>query len=213
MTKPWFNTTGCTRLEIKKYQSISVQDVVGSVTIDDADAIKSIMQRIEQIPADGSRMVSWGPDVESIDLFFHGDNQPTQKIEVYQGHFKTPSTGFNAGGEVESALYADIEALLFPALKKRVLKIKNLELRFEDFSLAYLGAKHSEPAPVTVSWTTDQFLLKDASGGEALIEIVSGQRPPAPYHFDVGGVGFTLLTYQAEAQERLFPHYFQVIGR
>lgn len=213
MTRPWFETTDYTTLDIKKYQSISERQVLRDVRINDVDAVNHILQRIELIPSEGDMMVSWGPGVESIDLFFHGDNQPTRKVEIYQGRFKTPSTGFNPRNEVESSLYADIDALLFPALTKRVLKIKNLELPFDGFSLTYLGVKHSVPAPVSVSWSADQFLLKDASNTERLIEVTSGQLPPAPYQFDIAGAGFTLLTYQTDTRERLFPTYFQVVGR
>lgn len=213
MTRPWFNTTECTTLEIKKFQSISNHQIVRAITIDDVDAIRNLMQRIEQIPTEGEKMVSWGPDVEHIDLCFHADNHPIQTVAIYQGRFKTPSTGFNPRGEVETSLYADIDALLFPAPEKRLLKIKNLELRLEAFSVTYLGSRQSAPAPVTVSWSTELFRVKEVSDTEQLIEIVSGQRAPAPHPFDVGGAGFTLLTYQTEAGERLFPDYFEVIGR
>ena len=212
MARPWFDIMDCTILEIKKYQSISVHHVVRAVTIDDVDAIRKIMHRIESLPASGDMMISWGADAESIEMCFRRDNHPDQKIEIYQGRFKTPSTGFNSRNELESSIFFDVEALLFPAIAKRMLKIKNIELQFDGFSLTYLGVEHSLSAPVSVTWSSDQFLVKSASGVEQLIKIASGQRPPAPYSFDVGGSRFTLLTYQTEAQERLFPEYFQVIG-
>jgi hypothetical protein len=159
-------------------------------------------------------MVSFGPDAESIDLLFHCDNKTIQTVEIYQKKFKTPSTGFNSGtNEVESLLYSDIDALLFPDLNKRILKIKNVALKFKDFSLTYLGAVASEKTLATVSWTSDRFMMKDNSDKEQIIEISSGQLPPAPYNFDIGKVGFTLLTHQAGMTHRLYPDYFQVVRR
>jgi hypothetical protein len=214
MTRPWFSTKECASLEIKKYKSISVHQVVSAVTIKDSMLVKNIMQRIERIPADGDKMVSFGPDAESIDLFFHCDNNTTQKVKIYQKRFKTPSTGFNSGiNETESSLYADIDALLFPDLEKKILKIRNFEYSFRDFSLTYLGTINSEQAPVTSSWTSDKYLVKDKANKEQIIDIVSGQRSPAQYDFDIGQKEFTLFTYQTEMKERLYPDYFQVIKR
>lgn len=214
MTRQWFNTEECNALEIKKYQSISVHQVVSAVAINDSKVVKSIMQRIKNIPADGDMMKSFGPDAESIDLIFHCANDTTQKVEIYQKRFKTPSTGFNSGkNETESLLYSDIDALLFPDCEKRILKVKNVALEFRDFSLTYLGETNSEPAPVTASWTTNRFLIKDNNNNEQIVDIASGQLSPQPYNFDIGKVGFTLLTYQTEMKDRLYPDYFQVVNR
>lgn len=214
MTRQWFNTEECNALEIKKYQSISVHQVASAVAINDSKVVKSIMQRIKNIPADGDMMKSFGPDAESIDLIFHCANDTTQKVEIYQKRFKTPSTGFNSGkNETESRLYSDIDALLFPDCEKRILKVKNVALEFRDFSLTYLGETNSEPAPVTASWTTNRFLIKDNNNNEQIVDIASGQLSPQPYNFDIGKVGFTLLTYQTEMKDRLYPDYFQVVNR
>lgn len=214
MTRPWFSSKECTSLEIRKYRSISAHQVVSAVTIEDGKVISNFMQRIESIPADGDVMKSFGPDAESIDLFFHCANDTSQKVEIYQKRFKTPSTGFNAGkSDIESSLYADIDALLFPDIDKKILKIGNFEYRFRNFSLTYLGAENSEQAPVTVSWTTDKYRVRDKADSEQMIDISSGQRPPAPYNFDISEEGLALLTYQTEMQERLYPDYFQVIRR
>ncbi len=211
MTRQWFTTKECTALEIKKYKSISVHQVVSAVTIEDSNVVQKILERIEKIPADGDMMKSFGPDAESIDLFFHCGMGSIQKIEIYQKRFKTPSTGFNAGSnETESSLYADIDALLFPDLEKKILKIKNLEFKFKEFTLTYKGAEFTDMAPATVSWTTDVFLIKDKSNTEQAIEIVSGQIPPPPYKFEVSKVALTLLTYQTEMKERLYPDYFKI---
>jgi len=214
MTRLWFNTEECSALDIKKYQSISVHQVVSAVTINGSKAVKSIMERIKNIPADGDMMKSFGPDAESIDFIFHCANDTTQKVEIYQKRFKTPSTGFNSGkNETESRLYSDIDALLFPDYEKRILKIKNLALKFKDFSLTYLGETHSEQLPLTASWTTNRFAIKGNNNNEQIIDIASGQLLPRPYNFEIGKVGFTLLTYQTEMKDRLYPVYFQVVNR
>lgn len=214
MPRLWFNTKDCAVLEIKKYKSISVHQVISAVRIEDQHSVKKIMERIEKIPVDGDMMKSFGHDAESIDLFFHCAGETTQKVEIYQKRFKTPSTGFNSGrNEAESLLYYDIDALLFPDLEKKILKLINVEFKFNDFSLTYLGEITSQKIPATVSWTRDQFLLKDKTNTEKAIEIVSGQLSPPPYNFAILNLGFTLLTYQTEMQDRLYPDYFQVIQR
>lgn len=231
MSRPWFNTKECSLLDIKMYQSISRHHVVRAVTVADQNVIASIMDRIETIPADGDMMVSFGPDAEHIELGFTCVGNATQTINIYQKRFKTPSTGFNSRGKsTELALYADIDALLFPAPNKKMLKIKNLEISFHDFSLTYLGEKHSEKAPVTAAWVADEFRISplDAPHEEQLISISSGQLSPAPYNFTIGKNLYRLLTYEAqtiaqpnqnltppsgptEPNERLYPDYFQVV--
>ena len=213
MTRPWFRTTDSTTLEIRQYRSISDHKVIRVLSIDDVDAIRHLRQRIERMPTDGEKSVSWGADADHIDLVFHADGYPAETVAIVHGHFKAPSNGFNPVGEEAASLYADIKALLYPTPGKRLLKIKDLALGFEGFSLTYLGNRPSAPAPVTVSWSTDLFRVNLSSGKEQRIEIVSGQRPPSPYPMDVGTAGFTLLTYQTGSGERLFPDYVQVIER
>ena len=214
MAIQWFNTRECTALEIRKYKSISVHQVVSAVTINDSMAIKKIMERIEHIPAEGDMMKSFGPDAESIDLIFHCAGETTRKVEICQKRFKTPSTGFNSGkNEAESSLYSDIDALLFPELGKKILKIKNTTIKFRGFSLTYLGLINSEKALVTASWSKDRFLIVDNAGKEQTFDVMSGQTSPQPYNFDIGNEGFTLLTYQTEMNDRLYPDYIQVVKR
>lgn len=214
MTRQWFDTKECIALEIKKYQSISEHQIIRSVTIEDTDVVKKIMARIKKIPTEGDMMISFGPNAESIDLLFHCDNGTKQTVEIYQNKFKTPSTGFNSDkNETETSLYADIDAILFPDIEKKILKIQNVEFKFKEFSLTYTGKTVSEKEAATVSWTRDHFWLKDKTNTEQAIEIISSQLPPPPYNFDILKSGFTLLTYQTESKERLYPDYFQVTKR
>ena len=188
--------------------------VISAVTIEDRKVIQAIMARIESIPVAGDMMKSFGPDAEYIDLLFHDVHGTIQKVGIYQKRFKTPSTGFHCGpSETEAALHADIDALLFPAIDKLTLKTRDVELDFGNFSLTYLGEIFSENASVSASWVANRFLLKDKAGQSQVISITSGQLAPRAHDFDVDQKQFSLLTYQTQAKQRLFPDYFQVITR
>ena len=212
MTRRWFSSKECTALEIRKYTSISARQIVSAVTIDDGNVVRTIMARIENIPVAGDKMISFGPDAECIELLFHGADGTTQEVAILQKRFKTPSTGFNSGlNTTESALYSDIDALLFPAVDKVILKTRDVELDFTTFSLTYLGDIASEDAPVSASWVKSRFLLQDRTGQSQVIEITSGQRPPPAHDFEIDKTFFTLLTYETRDRRRLYPGYFQVI--
>lgn len=214
MTRQWFTSRECTALEISKHQSISVPHVISAVTIEDSKVIQSIMARMESIPVAGDMMKSFGPDAAYIDLLFHVVDGTTQNVGIYQKRFKTPSTGFHGGpSETEAALYADIDAWLLPAIDKVTLKARDVELDFRDFSLTYLGESQSDPAPVSVSWVANRFLLKDRAGSSKMIQITSGQLSPPAHHFEANGKKFSLLTYKTETGQRLYPDHFQVIAR
>lgn len=213
MSRPWFTTHECTALEIRKYQSISVPRVTSTITINDTIVIQSIMARVESIPPAGDRMISFAPDAECIELLFHAADETTRKIEIHQRRFKTPSTGFNSGTrEGEAALYDDIDAWLFPALDKVILKARDVELQFKDFSLTCLGETHPDKSPASVSLTANRFLLKDMTGHSQIVRIISGQLPPPAHDFEIDGKTFTVLTRETETGRRLYPDHFQVIG-
>lgn len=214
MTRQWFKTSECTSLQILKYKSVLDPQVMRSVDVEDSSVVKKIIDRIERIDPDGKLAQSAGADDEHIDLLFRCKNEKVQKIEVYGHQFKTPSKGFNAGeNKEELSLYSDIDALLLPVPGKRILKIKHLALKFKDFTLVYLGATKSDSAPLTVSWNSDRFLIKDNNGSEQIIDITSGQLPPKPYDFDIGTHEYALLTHHSESKERLYPDYFEIIRR
>ena len=141
MKIPWFINKDFTFLEIKKLRSISEHEVERSVIINDVKIIKSLAERIERIPSDGDVMVSFSNNVEQINLLFHGKDQ-LQEIQFFAKKIKTPSTGFNSvKSEFEIDLYSDIDALLFPDFKKKILLIENLELDFKDFSITWMGKR------------------------------------------------------------------------
>lgn len=117
MERPWFSNKNCSCLEVKKLKSISQRKVIKSIKIEDPHVIQNFMARIEEIPANGDMMKSFGPQAEEIDLVFYCGDQ-SQTIEIFNQQFKTPSTGFNSERkEIEEHLYSDINTLLFPGLK------------------------------------------------------------------------------------------------
>lgn len=112
MENRWFINKNCISLEIKKFKSVSNHQIHKFGEINDEKVIQDLIARIEKINPNGDEMLSFAENTEYIELLFHFENQP-QIIQIYQGKFKTPSTGFNtAKNEVEINLYNDITALL-----------------------------------------------------------------------------------------------------
>lgn len=108
----WFAAKKCTSVQINKYKSAANSKIIKSLKLTEPSVIMRIMNRIEQIPVDGDMMISFGDDAEKIELNFNCTDK-TQTIEIYNGKFKTPSTGFNSdNNEIESQLYTDILSLL-----------------------------------------------------------------------------------------------------
>lgn len=108
----WFNFNNYTSVEIVKYKSISNHKIENAVSINDINSIQKLKERIEKLPENGDEMKSFGSEAEQIDLVFYKEKK-SQEIQIFNGRFKTPSTGFNSGkNEIETALYNDIVALL-----------------------------------------------------------------------------------------------------
>jgi hypothetical protein len=211
MNANWFQHKNVTRLDIYSHK-IHQDKMVPDIVIVDTKVIKSLMDRIEQLPADGDQMKSLDMDTDEIDLCFYNE-EGCQQIEIYRGKFKTPSTGFNSNvNEIETKLYNDILALLFPGNNRLLLKTVGLELRFNNFSIVYKGSEFRDMAPATVSFTKDIFTIKDRNEDEQQVEIISGQLPPQPLYIDVNQSKLGLLTYQAKDGQRLYPDYFQIIA-
>ena len=209
MHRPWFTDKNFTSLEIRKHKSLANHTVVKSVTVTDAGYIGRLAGRIEQIPPDGDMMISFSGDAEHLKLiFFSGGN--AQEIDVIQKGFKTPSTGFNSKNDYEKELYAEIDALLFPAIDKIVAKAAGLLLDFGDFSLCYKGTRFEDLAPVTLSFHIAEFAFVDKKGNTELIEIYAGQLPPEP--FILKGSGLSILTFRSKEEKRLYPDSFQVVA-
>lgn len=217
MKNPWFSNTDCSLLEIQKFKSISDHRITNSIKIEDADAIKSLMQRIAKIPADGNMMKSFSDEAEEINLVFHCADK-IQKIGIFNKRFQTPSTGFNVGtNPLEENLYHDIDALLFRDFHKRMLKIKDLSLPFKDFTVIYKGTTFQDFYPESIQFATQQYLFRDKIN-EQLIKIQSGQVAPQPKLVNLQLVKILpyrstvkVYTYKSSQGEDLYPAYFQIV--
>jgi hypothetical protein len=210
MERNWFSTTAFTSLEIKQYTSISVDKTERMVVINDSAVIDHFVQRITAIPVEGQIMISFADTAEYVTLTFYKEGI-AETVEFIQRRIKTPFTSFHLRNEAEAGLYRDIEALLFPDFSKYILKTKGLELFFPGFSLTYQGSTFVDHAPATVSITTDHFLLRDTDHKEQLLEIHSGQLPPAPLKIYTAAGTSELRTFTAGDEYRLHPYYFQLL--
>jgi hypothetical protein len=208
MDRPWFNTKNFTSLEIRKNKSLSDHTVVKAVTIIDAEYIGQLASRIEKMSPNGDMMISFSGAAEHIELIFYSGEEG-QEIDIIQKGFKTPSTGFNIKDEYEKEVYAEIDALLFPAIEKIVPKVKGLRLDFGGFSLCYKGIRYEDLAPVTLSFHIDEFVVGDNAGKIRSVEISAGQLPPKP--FVIEEMGLVLLTFHSKSEKRMYPDFFQVV--
>lgn len=213
--RTWFTNTNCTELTIIKYKSKSNHDVLGSISTKEKSVIKEIIDRISALPVDGDEMKSWGPKTKYTVLSFACDNNTSESIEIYNGQFKTPSTGFNAEvSKAEENLALDIEAMVVPAVNIKIPRIKDYAVRFEEFTVKYTGSKHS-PQPEggpTIGPTNEHYfsIWENGSANEVSISIFDGQIPPQPQAFVVGKKIYYLLTYQGVKGESLYPGHFMV---
>ncbi len=212
---PWFTSANCSELTIIKYKSESKHDVVATASTKEKSAIGEIMDRIKALPADGDKMKSWGPKTKYTSLEFRCDDGKPNTIGIYDGHFQTPSTGFNVGNDaVELELAQDIEAMVVPELNKKLPKIKDYSFRFKEFVIRFTGKEHT-PQPKdgpTVGPTNRNFfsVFQNDSANEVSISIFDGQIPPQPQAFVVGKKIYYLLTYQGIKGESLNPNHFMV---
>jgi len=211
MSRPWFKNKNLKRLTITRFTSISKHSVEQTLHMDHEASVKLLVERIDAVPADGDMMISFGSDAEHVELTFEAEGEEEQ-IHFYSRKIKTPSTGFNINKQQhELDIYRDVDALLFPEINKLILKIQNLLIQFPAFSITYLGSTFRDEAPVTLSFTTERYSIRDKKGVEQIIEIVSGQLPPKPFDFKVGTNSFILQTYKNNFGEDLYPNYFQIV--
>lgn len=211
----WFTSANCSELTITKYKSESKHDVVATVSTKEKSVIGIIMDRIKALPVDGDKMKSWGPKTKYTSLYFRCDDDKPNYINIYDGHFQTPSTGFNVGHDaVELVLAKDIEAMVVPELNSKLPKIKNYTFKFKDFMITFINTEHtpqSQGGP-TVGSTNKNFfsVFQNGSANEVNISIWDGQIPPQPQAFAVGNKIYYLLTYQGIKGESLFPSHFMI---
>lgn len=108
----WFDSTEFTDLEITRTKAGSTNPT-HLIKINDPVVIKSIVESIKLISPNGDMMKSLLID-ETIILSFHLKEKITS-IYIYDGRFKTPTTGFNSSAkdkELENKLYTQINQIL-----------------------------------------------------------------------------------------------------
>jgi hypothetical protein len=206
--RPWFTDKNFTALEIRKNKSLADHKVVKAVTITDEKYIAKLAGRIEQIPPNGDMMISFSGAAEHLELAFTAGDT-VREIDVIQKGFKTPSTGFNTKNDYEKELYAELDALLFPAKDKLIPKVAGLTLDFGDFTLRYNGTRFEDLAPVTLSFHIADFIYTDKKGRTEDIAIYDGQIPPPP--FVIKANGLTILTFHSKDDKRIYPDFFQIV--
>jgi hypothetical protein len=122
-TKVWFPNNDYASLEIKQFKSIENSRIMASAIINDAAMIKRVMDRIEEIPADGEMKVVFDTKKEKMTLHFSNE-MDILTVEVYDHRFKTPSGGFHTNNNpLEIALYEDLDTLIHPNRKKKFAKL------------------------------------------------------------------------------------------
>jgi hypothetical protein len=205
MEKVWFENTDCSKLTLH-LSKLSNEKANTTIEINDTEAIAKLIKRIQSIPANGDEMISMIVD-ETIELHFQCGTK-VKVIEVQNRMFKTPSTGFNSDRTVEKVIYDDLINLLHPTLDKKILKIKNLDVKFPDFTMTFLEKTSFSHEMVTVSGQTDHFRFQDKTGKIQKIDVSSGQISPAPQIIEVGKEKFILKTFLRG--ESLYPDYFMI---
>lgn len=135
MPKTWFSDRDVSVLEVKHFNyAIDGHAPINTARIDNPEIIQKIIHQIEQLPADGPEFRSFMPK-ELLELNFVA-KESKQVVSIYDGHFKTPSTGFNTSSEAkesEALIYNEILSLFEAKENKALFQIKgpkSLTLRF-----------------------------------------------------------------------------------
>lgn len=211
MTAPWFSRHDFTTIEVNVIDYTNTPFIrTKTIRIDDPLAVKNLVQRIEQLTANGLEKISFKPK-EVIELVF-GSGKDGQVVQIYDGHFKTPSTGFNTSAEdkkKEDVIYKNILSLFNPKLNESLFIIKDYEYKLPDFTVIYKGKEHFDRAPVTVSGQDDFYAIKSKEDEQKAV-ISSGQLPAKPYPFTVNQKSYVLQTYRTSQGDVLPPNTFMV---
>lgn len=212
----WFPSHEFARLEITQHPSLDAPKVSAHFETEDAAAIAQIKGRISALPAAGDKMKSFSKDAVKTTLqFFTAGKKDVTQIEIYNGHFKTPSTGFNSEySDAEKNLNADLETLLRPALKKKLLKISGLSVEVPEGKVTFKGnvfKKNDEPGMPTIGPTNeDLFEIENKKGERNLVKVYSGQNPPSPLPVKIGEKNYTINTFKSSTGDSLYDNYFEV---
>lgn len=214
MENKWFSSPGCTSVTIKKYKSVSDHTIVAQVNVQDAAVAQKMAETIESIPTQGNRERKFAAENEQMDLEFTCNGKP-ETIHFFDQRIKTPSTLFHSTKiDAETKIFTDVVTLLNPEISRPILKVKGLEISYPEFSLMYTGAREgTSPENSTATLNRESFRIKDKEGNEQVLEITSGQLPPAPKEFKIGDQTYSLISYETKNRFRLYPDYIQIVKK
>ncbi len=205
--KKWFESSTCEKMKVIEYKSASDKSILREIVFEDADYTGSFKIQISQLPATGEMMIKMGPDAKKLVIEFTCGAK-TELVEFFNERIKTPDTSFySKANHHEQAVWSELQALLKkPVLGQAVPKAKNLELKFEKFSLRYLGSEDRTPQGTTATSYVETFKVKNmADQSEKLIEVHSGQSPPEDVDFQLGSGKYVLRTFKSKKGESLYP--------
>jgi hypothetical protein len=155
-----------------------------------------------------------GPDAPYLNLEFTC-GQKTETIQFYSGKIKTPATSFyDQPKKIEEEIWMEIQAQFAqPEFAKPVPKVKNAILDFGKFSIQYLGSEDRTPKGTSASLNVESFRVTANDKSVQTVEVRSGQLSPRPMDFIVGKDTFTLMTFQSEAGQDLYPRQIMILQK
>lgn len=108
----WFTDKTHQKLILKQFEKASDSKPTQVIEITDVKTIQELKSKIQKLPVEGEKMVSWTPDVPLIEMHFISEHGK-ETLEFYQGQIKTPGTSFyTAEKDLKS------QQLLFVEIKK-----------------------------------------------------------------------------------------------
>jgi hypothetical protein len=119
-TLKWFNHNDFNRLEIKQCVGGKCRK---EVTVEDVTVIRSLAERISELPTVGDAYISFAKNVKNMELLFISPSG-NDVVKIYGSMFKTPATSFT-GSKQETVLAEEIEKLYklnSPSLFQKLIK-------------------------------------------------------------------------------------------
>lgn len=212
MPETWLPDAPCDVLRIRQRGRGEGPYDSDGLRIEDGAFIAHLLSALAALPLEGDEHLKPGPESRQVELEF-GCGDEIWKVRIFDGKVQLANGGFRSeASERERALIVGIEALLNPEVGRILPKVVGLALALGPFTLAFQGTTFEDHAPVTVSFNKDTFEVTDPKGGIQTLTVSSGQLPPQPRAFSVGGASFTLFTFKAPSGERIYPDHFLITG-
>ncbi len=206
----WFEKFGCEKMKITQYESASSRKIIHESTIEDVDYIRLIQGEISQLPTSGDEYIKIGPDSDYLTLDFTCEGKGTL-IEFFNKSIKTPATSFySKSSKFELDVWNQIESHFTKAeIGKLAPKYKNGLIRYDLFTVKYLGSEDKTPKGTTATSNHETFIVTSSKDQTIQTIIVrSGQLPPKPFEFKIGSEEYILSTYSQSKGPTLHPATF-----